>query len=337
MVRKLLILTTILLIFPLSFISAQKDVLKQAKANLKNGDVKELQKMVDKITVNADTKDLADTWNVAGRVQYRKALQELEKAYLRKSYDTLTIYNSVLNMSKYFLKCDSIAQAETKPGKINKFRKDNQKSIVTEKGNLINGGIYFYNRAGENDTLKLAKSFDFFKTYIDLTVSDMFKDDDLLKRDSIFTQVAYYASLAAFRTNNFPQVLKYAPFAEDEPSVGQYALEFMAQAHQHNKNTEEWIETLKRGIEKYPEDDYFFANLIDYYSSNNNFEEALEFADGMLSKDPHNYHYLFVKGYLYQVMKQYDDALAYYERTVQVNPELAPAYSNMGLIYSLMA
>ena len=59
--------------------------------------MKELQKLVDKIIVDSTTKDLADTWYVAGRVQQRIAEQEMEKAYLRKSYDTLTIYNSVLN------------------------------------------------------------------------------------------------------------------------------------------------------------------------------------------------------------------------------------------------
>ena len=31
---------------------------------LKNGDVKELQKLVDKIIVNETTKDIAETWHV---------------------------------------------------------------------------------------------------------------------------------------------------------------------------------------------------------------------------------------------------------------------------------
>ena len=327
----------LLLALPMCYAYSQTDVLKQAKATLKNGDVKELQKLVDKMTVHPDTKDLADTWYVAGRVQQRKSEQEMEKAYLRKPYDTLTIYNSALNMSQYFLRCDSLAQLKTKPGKINKYRKENQRAILADKGNLLNGGIYYYNHATEGDTTKLARARDFFKTYIDLTVSDMFAADNLLPRDSVFSQIAYYASLAAIRIGDNATVLKYAPYAEDDDKVGQYAMEFMAQAHQHYGNTSAWIETLKRGIEKHPDDDYYFANLIDYYGSNNNYDEALEFANGMLAKAPDNYYYLFVKGFLYHSMKRYNDALVFYKRSIEENPYYAEAYSNVGLVYSLMA
>jgi tetratricopeptide (TPR) repeat protein len=336
MVRKLLILF-LLLAIPFSFTFSQNDVLKQAKATFKKGDVKELQKMVDKIIVDPSTKNDPDTWYVSGRVQQRKAEQQMEKAYLRKPYDTLTIYNSVLNMTQYFLRCDSLAQLETKPGKINKYRKDMHQSILADKGNLLNGGIYYYNHATEGDTVNLSKARDFFGTYVDATMSDMFALDNLLPRDSVFSQVAYYASLAAVRIGDYPSVLKYAPYAEDDATVGQYAMEFLAQAYKQNGNTTAWVETLKRAIEKHPQDDYFFANLIDYYGSQDKYDEALEFANGMLAKAPGNYYYLFVKGFLYHSMKRYNDALAYYKRSIKANPDYAEAYSNVGLVYCLQA
>lgn len=326
-----------LLAIPFSFTFSQNDVLKQAKATFKKGDVKELQKMVDKIIVDPSTKNNPDTWYVSGRVQQRKAEQQMEKAYLRKPYDTLTIYNSVLNMTQYFLRCDSLAQLETKPGKINKYRKDMQQSILADKGNLLNGGIYYYNHATEGDTVNLSKARDFFGTYVDATVSDMFALDNLLPRDSVFSQVAYYASLAAVRIGDYPSVLKYAPYAEDDATVGQYAMEFLAQAYKQNGNTTAWIETLKRAIEKHPQDDFFFANLIDYYGSQDKYDDALEFANGMLAKAPGNYYYLFVKGFLYHSMKRYNDALAYYKRSIKANPDYAEAYSNVGLVYCLQA
>lgn len=326
-----------LLAIPFSFTFSQNDVLKQAKATFKKGDVKELQKMVDKIIVDPSTKNNPDTWYVSGRVQQRKSEQQMEKAYLRKPYDTLTIYNSVLNMTQYFLRCDSLAQLETKPGKINKYRKDMQQSILADKGNLLNGGIYYYNHATEGDTVNLSKARDFFGTYVDATMSDMFALDNLLPRDSVFSQVAYYASLAAVRIGDYPSVLKYAPYAEDDATVGQYAMEFLAQAYKQNGNTTAWIETLKRAIEKHPQDDFFFANLIDYYGSQDKYDDALEFANGMLAKAPGNYYYLFVKGFLYHSMKRYNDALAYYKRSIKANPDYAEAYSNVGLVYCLQA
>ena len=53
----------------------------------------------------------------------------------------------------------------------------------------------------------------------------MFAKDNLLPRDSVFSQVAYYASLAAVRMGDYANVLKYAPYAEDDATVGQYAME----------------------------------------------------------------------------------------------------------------
>ena len=168
-------------------------------------------------------------------------------------------------------------------------------------------------------------------------MSDMFALDNLLPRDSVFSQVAYYASLAAVRIGDYPSVLKYAPYAEDDATVGQYAMEFLAQAYKQNGNTTAWIETLKRAIEKHPQDDFFFANLIDYYGSQDKYDDALEFANGMLAKAPGNYYYLFVKGFLYHSMKRYNDALAYYKRSIKANPDYAEAYSNVGLVYCLQA
>lgn len=327
----------LLLMLPFIFAFSQSDVLKQAKATIKNGDVKELQKMVDKIIVNPSTKDKADTWYVAGRVQQRKAMEQMEKAYLRKPYDTLTLYNSILYMCQYYLRCDSLAQLEMKPGKINKYRKDNQRAMLADKGNLLNGGIYYYNRATEGDTLNLSLARNFFGTYVDITVNDMFSKENLIPRDSIFSQVAYYTCLAAMRIGDNSSILKYAPYAEDDAIVGQYAMEFLSQAHKQRGNQSLWIETLKRGVEKHPQDDYFFANLIDYYGSQNNYEEALEFANVMLAKSPDNYYYQFVKGFLYQNMRQYNDALVYYRRSIQANPDYAEAYSNVGLVYCLQA
>ena len=55
--------------------------------------------------------------------------------------------------------------------------------------------------------------------------------------------------------------------------------------------------------------------------------------DEMLAKDPNNTFYLYVKGYLYHNMKDYDKAIEYYKKTIEVDPTCAEAYSNLGLIY----
>lgn len=66
----------------------------------------------------------------------------MENVYLRKFYDILKVYNSVLNMYNYYVKCDELVQIFNEKGKIkNKYRSVNLKIILVECFNLINGGI----------------------------------------------------------------------------------------------------------------------------------------------------------------------------------------------------
>lgn len=60
-------------------------------------------------------------------------------------------------------------------------------------------------------------------------------------------------------------------------------------------------------MEKYSEDAFFFGNLKDYYSSNNKFDEAMQFADEMLVKDANNAFCLYVKGYLYHILEEFEE------------------------------
>ena len=102
-------------------------------------------------------------------------------------------------------------------------------------------------------------------------------------------------------------------------------------------DTVKWVQTLQDGILKFPENQYFFANLVDYYSASNQPEKAMDFADSMLAKEPNNKLYLYVKAYLYHNMKDYDNAINYYKKTIAADPEYAEAYSNLGLVLLMQA
>ena len=256
----------------------------------------------------------------------------MENAYLRKPYDTLKVYNSALNMCKYYFKCDELAQIPNEKGKIkNKFRRSNSAAILAARPNLINGGIQFFNLDKNKEAL------DFFATYVDIAINPMFEKENLLQTDTVLPQIAYYASLAAAKMEDYPSVLKYAPYAKEDKEVGKYAMEFISTALKAQGDTVKWIASLKDGIQKYPAHSFFFGHLIDYYSNNNKFDEAMQFADDMLAKDPNNTFYLYVKGYLYHNMKDYEKAIEFYNKTIEVDTNYAEAYSNLVFIYSLQA
>ena len=308
---------SVVLLLAASFTFAQEKAVKEAKkaASAVTPDFAKAEELINGAMTNPETKDQAETWNVAGFIQKRRSEKEMENAYLRKPYDTLQVYKSALNMCKYYFKCDELAQIPNEKGKIkNKYRKPNSAAILAERGNLINGGIQFFNEDKNKEALE------YFATYVDIANHPMFADNEIVKGDTLMPQIAYYASLAAMKMEDYASVLKYAPVAKDDKEVGKYAMEFVSTALKAEGDTVQWIASLQEGVQKYPDYPFFFGNLIDYYSNSKKFDEAMAFADQMIAKDPNNAFNQYVKGYLYHNMEDYDNALTYYKKTIEIDP-----------------
>ena len=101
------VLFSMVLLLAASFIFAQEKNIKEAKsiANEVKPDFAKAESLINQALTNPETKDNADAWDVAGFIQRRRSEKEMENAYLRKPYDTLQVYNSALNMCKYYFKC----------------------------------------------------------------------------------------------------------------------------------------------------------------------------------------------------------------------------------------
>ena len=328
------VLFSMVLLMAVSFAFAQEKNVKEAKsiAGEVKPDFAKAEQLINEALTNPETKDNAATWDVAGYIQKRINEKEMENAYLRKPYDTLKVYNSVLNMYNYYVKCDELAQIPNEKGKIkNKYRSANSKTILAERPNLINGGIQYFNLNKNEDALK------YFAAYVDAATLPMMEKENLLEKDTLLPQVAYYATLAADRVGDKDAVMKYAQYALKDKENGQFAMQLLTDAYKAKGDTAKWVEKLQEGIVKFPENQYFFANLVDYYSSSNQNDKAMQFADDMLAKDPNNKLYLYVKAYLYHNMKDYEKAIEFYKKTLDIDPAYAEACSNLGLVYLLQA
>ena len=306
------VLFSMVLLMAVSFSFAQMKNVKEAKsiANDVKPNFKQAEQLIKEAMKNPETKDLAETWDVAGFIQKRINEEQMKNAFLRKPYDTLKVYNSILKMYEYYTKCDDLAQVPNEKGKIkNKYRKANASSMLAERPNLINGGIQYFNLDKNKEALK------FFATYVESASYPMSAD----------------------RVGNKDAIIKYAPMALSDKDGGKFAMQLMADAYKAKGDTVAWIKALEEGILKFPGNDYFFANLVDYYNSSNQASKAMEFADRMLSNDPNNKLYLYVKAYLYHNMKEYDNAIEFYKKAIAADPEYAEAYSNVGLVYLMKA
>lgn len=325
---------TVALFVASTAVFAQQGNVKEAKgiADGTNPDFTKAVSLINAALNDPSTKNDPETWNVAGTIQKRINAKQMESAYLKKPYDTLKVYNSVLDMFKYYNKCDSLAQIPNEKGKIkNKYRKDNSASLMMDRANLINGGVLYFNKNQNAEALK------FFGTYIESAKYPMLESYNLVQKDTLLSQISYYATLAADRLKDYSAVKKYAPYALNDKENGKFAAQLLAETYKQEKDSVQFLKAIEDGMMKYPENQYFFANLIDYYAQRNQNAKAMEFVDTQLTKDPNNKLYVYVKAYLYHNMKKYDEAIPYYQKATQIDPNYAEAYSNLGLVYIMKA
>ena len=195
------------LLMAVSFSFAQMKNVKEAKsmANDVKPNFKQAEQLIKEAMKNPETKDLADTWDVAGFIQRRINEEQMKNAFLKKPYDTLKVYNSILKMYEYYTKCDELAEIPNEKGKVkNKYRKANASSMLAERPNLINGGIQYFNLDKNKEALK------FFATYVESASYPMLADKELAKNDTLLPQIAYYATLAADRVGDKDAIIKAA-------------------------------------------------------------------------------------------------------------------------------
>ncbi len=318
--------------FGMSF--AQQKNVKEAKrlANGVNPDFAQAEQLINDALTNPETKDDAATWDVAGFVQQRFIEEQQKKQYLNQAYDTAGVYNAVASLFDYYAKCDELAQQPNEKGKIkNKFRKSNSKTLLSFRPELINGGVYYFNTNHDQEALN------FFTKYLRTPKLEMFEGEDLVSADTNYPTIAYYATLAAMRLENYEAITELAPLAVADTQEGMQALELLSHAYRALENNDKLVETLKEGIEMFPEHLYFFGNLVDFYVSNERLDDALALASTMVEKDPQNTYYVYVKGFIFHHKKDYKQAAENFKKAIELDPNNAEAYSNLGLAYTIQA
>lgn len=321
--KKILFSAAMLMVSSVAF--AQADNVKKAKSAAGGEKFDEAIAAIEAAMQNPETKDQAETYNVAGMIYQKMSDKESTAQMLQQPFDAEKLYGGVLKMFQYWYKCDELAQLPDAKGKVkNKYRKPNSEIMKANRGNLINGGVDAFNKDNA------AKALDYFGAYCDMASQPMFEKENYAETDTLLAQIGYYATMAASKEKNWAAVVKYADLGKKDKENGNYALQFKCEAYKQMKDDAKWMECLKQGLEEFPNDAFFSGNLIDYYCNQNKYDEALAYTDEMIAKNPQNEYFYFVKGYLYQQLKKYDEADEQYRKCISIKPDFAQAQAYAG-------
>ena len=303
----------------------------QGQLNAVDGNVDQANALIEAAMENKHTASNPDTWYTAGKIQEKYYNQENEKMYLQQAYNKDKFFGSLVKMFDYYLKCDELEQIPDEKGKVvAKYRPELTNLLSGVRINLVSGGVTYFN---ENNN---EKAFDLFAKYIDVADAPLFASFNYAETDTLMYEIAYYATLAGLKLEDYNKALKYVDLAMNKADIAQKAIEYKAMAYINLNDTVNWLEALKLGVEKYPAVEYFYSNLISYYNNNGKPEELMAFADEMLAMNPLPI-FRFVKGFVYQNMKELDKAIEEYKICIEQDPNYTGAYRNLGICYCQIA
>lgn len=315
---------------------AQK-LVKEAKNEMERDDVQDkrnAKRLIDQAMKNSLVQDWDQTWLIAADVYQHFYYQENTKSYTQP-YDTVGMYKLLTQWYEYSMKADSLQQIPNAKGKTSdEARKKHAREIHRTMSDLIRGGIFYF-----NDHQDYEKAYEMFDSYFTVANHPMIKE--FTAEDTIFQKYtpiySYYPALAAYNLEKWENVLKYANVATADEEVGETATEMICDAYGNLGDSAAWLATLKQGLVKYPTAEYYYGKLLNYYNLKNDMSELEQFVKEMIEIDPEKAYNYYVLGYVAQQSKDYDAAIAQYEKAIEKDASLSDAYFNLGLCIMFQA
>jgi len=322
---------------------AQKKAVKDAKSAMKK-DIPEARSLIKPALTDPETATDPETWKLAGDIEYeafdKERTLEMQKEITGKGGNEEAMYTGLYNMYEPYIKADELGQVPNEKGQVkNKVRKDIVKNMRDGHRFYINGGVYY------NDKKDFKKAADFFERYWEMPTLAMFQEEPGgFIQDSTFQTIKYYAIISAIQSQDHPRSIKLLKKIIAEPYIPNSTYkesdvyELLASEYNQVEDSAAYVNALREGSMKFPDNKYFTPNLINEYIRGGRTQEALTYLDQAIANDPTgSCDLLSVKASLYSEQKDYANAAPAYTAALAADANCERALEGLGVLYVLQA
>ncbi|MBP5361089.1 MAG: tetratricopeptide repeat protein [Bacteroidaceae bacterium] len=325
---------------------AQDGQIYKAQEQINEGKFMEARETMKGVLENPKTKKLAYAYNVAGQVELRLLSAEADKHNAHEALDTALFISSMDNAVKYFTKSYELDHQPDAKGKVKpRFdygTKKNEYDIGEHNGNvewmkkIVNNYILCAQYCLQNGDKKGA--YDFYEKHLNFPKNPVFTAQE---RDSLYTagkdiyeKVGYFATQIAFTEKQYDRVLESVDFViqSNDRVTKEDGYYMKATSLQHKGDTAQWLATLKGAMENttnvtYPQ------ILLKYYYDKHQQDEAMKIANEFVAKAPGNKMAHYIKGVVLMDQGKDSEALACYEKALELDPNFVEAVANVGVVH----
>lgn len=306
---------------------AQKKEISAAQDFVKKGNNldKAEQSMLKLLNDSANRKN-GKIWNILFESLRKQYQQGNEKLYLNQKYDTLSLFNIASRMFKVMNEYDSLEALPDRKGRVKfQFRKDNAELLNALRPNLYNGGLFLIRKQ------KFAEAYTLLNQYLATAEQPLFAAYQYATKDQRMPLVSYWAVYCAYKMKDHDKVLLHSPLALQDKEHHELVMQYLSEIYDQMGKTEAYLETLKDGFSLYPLSPFFYSHLIEYYTHEKQWDNALALTDRALKEDSTKTLFHLAKSSILLNMGDYKQSFVISDSLLQSNDSIPEANLNAGL------
>lgn len=321
---------TILLIALMLFtlpLMAQKKEMNQAKTYIKSGkDFDKAEALLRKVVSMPGEENNLKAYYMLAETVKRQYDAMNEKLYLKTLTDTASVFPFARNLFATYETLDSVEARQNNNG-MPKSRAKHCAMLNRYRANLLSGGFFSIEK------MKYLEAFLCVDAYLDCERQPLFESQKYSETDDMRYDAACIAVAAAFALKDHQRILKYADVAKHSKKKAHFALAQLHQSYMAVGDTLNAIKCLREGFDRFPEVNYFFPRLADYYMQRNEMDTVAVIVNRALEIEPGNLFYRMAYNTVLLNTGKYDECIAQGDSLLHTNDHMTNAYFNVGSAY----
>lgn len=323
------ILTLTLCLAAVGSMSAQKANVDAAKKLAGKPDkIADARQLLEEAKQNPETAEQANTWYVAGQVEYGAFDANNLKAQTvpGASVDSVAMGRQLVNAYKNYLAALPLDSLPNEKGQVKpKVSKKIAEDFAKHLNDYFNFGVYFYNLGPE---YRYPDAFETFYTYGDIPSLPVMAKQTLAY-DPEFQSIALYnAGIAAYFAGQYQDAYRAFNKARlsgaTDPTVYIYEIGSL-QTMQQNDSTMQTIcedriyDAARAGFEKFGiEPNIFVTNILNYQIAHNMADESIAMLNELIDANPESGVLYGLRAYANDRMDNSDAAEADYRKAAEL-------------------
>ena len=316
----------------------QDNLVKQALKSKSNP--AEAVKILTPALTSSETVDKAAAWGAMSEIQYQfysdayEQMVQNEFKTEKTPIDTVGMYNGLIEAFKAAFKCDEYDIQPNEKGKVKpRYRSKNQSRLLPTRNTLIDAGSQFYN------VKNYEKAVDAWGMFVESADAPLFEGK--VQKDSTYYLITGYASFAAYFSKNYDKAIAYATVALNDEATKKDAINVIVSATKDQCKTKEdsvaYFNKLKELRAKLPNELSVLFAINEYLSAPGRAAEKEAWCAEEVKKTPNEKYVWAFLGEGQMNQQKYDEAIASFKKTLELDPSFVEVEFNVGACYVLKA